>query len=290
MPHPFADFPKLKRWSERVISVLGLNPNIFTGPGTNTFIIGTGRRRLLLDTGQAVEGYVELLEQALDDARCELEAIVVTHSHPDHLGGVEAIQERFGNLPVLKLPHPRGAFASDLEIEALRDGQVVEVEGATLRALHTPGHAEDHLCFWLEEEEAIFTGDNVLHPAVGTPVILMSSGDLGAYLHSLELLEALAPTQLYPGHGERIEAGVAELRAILAHRAQRDAQIIAGLREGPAMIGELVAKIYTDVPAVLHPAAAQSVGSHLLKLEQEGRAARVIPQAPALETPWRLVK
>jgi len=96
MTHSFANYPEIHRWSERVTAVLGLNPNLFTGPGTNTFLLGTGRRRILLDTGQGKEGYPELLERALEEAGCELECIVATHSHPDHVGGIRDIRERFG--------------------------------------------------------------------------------------------------------------------------------------------------------------------------------------------------
>jgi glyoxylase-like metal-dependent hydrolase (beta-lactamase superfamily II) len=290
MTNPLEDFPKIFRWSERVSSVLGLNPNIFTGPGTNTFLVGSGRKRILLDTGQNSEGYVDLLERAVEAENCEIEGIAITHGHIDHVGGIEAIRERFGALPVYMWTRAQGELADKLPRDAthLADGESIEVEGACLRALYTPGHAEDHLCFFLEEEQAIFTGDNVLGEGIGTTVILMQGGDLEGYLNSLQRLLGEKPAALYPGHGARIQNASGCIQDIVEHRLQRDRQILSGLAQGPAFIHSLVESIYTDTPKLLHPAAAQSVGSHLLKLEREARVVRVEPGTEPLETEWEL--
>jgi len=290
MTIPLEDFPQVIRWSERVSSVLGLNPNIFTGPGTNTFLIGSGRKRLLLDTGQNSAGYIDLLERAVEAENCEIEGIAITHGHIDHVGGIEAIRERFGALPVYMWTRAQGELASKVPKDAthMADGECLEVEGACLRAMYTPGHAEDHLCFFLEEEQAIFTGDNVLGEGIGTTVILMQGGDLEGYLNSLRLLLGEKPAALYPGHGERIQNASDCILDIVEHRLQRDRQILSGLAQGPAFIHSLVESIYTDTPKLLHPAAAQSVGSHLLKLEREARVVRVEPGAEPLETEWKL--
>lgn len=290
MTHPLEGFPQIYRWSERVSSVLGLNPNIFTGPGTNTFLIGSGRKRILLDTGQNADGYLDLLERALEAENCEIEGIVITHGHIDHVGGIHAIRERFGALPVYMWTRAQGELGDKVPKDAthLADGECLEVEGACLRALYTPGHAEDHLCFFLEEEQAIFTGDNVLGEGIGTTVILMQGGDLGGYLNSLQRLLGEKPAALYPGHGARIQNASDCLLDIIEHRLQRDRQILSGLDQGPALIRSLVEDIYTDTPKFLHPAAAQSVGSHLLKLEREARVVRVEPGADPLDTEWKL--
>src|SRR5262245_12899737 len=153
------EMPDIDTWSPRVSVVLGQNPGPFTGPGTNTYLIGTGRRPLLLDTGQGVAAYLGLLEQALAARDADgLDAIVLTHAHPDHVGGVAGIRARFGAVPVLKKPLPGRDPAG---VSAIDDGAVVATEGATLRAVFTPGHARDHLCFFLKEERALFTGDVV---------------------------------------------------------------------------------------------------------------------------------
>jgi len=278
--------PDVDRWSERVIVALGQNPGAFTGPGTNTYLVGTGRERLLLDTGQGLPAYLPVLERALDLAGgVRLREIVLTHSHPDHLGGVRGIRERHGPLRVSKRPLPALDTAMGCEVEAIDDGAVIEVEGATLRAVHTPGHAEDHLCFVLEEERAIFSGDNVL--GVGTTVIPAQGGDLGLYLRSLERLQAERPGAIYPAHGPRIADGMAKLREYVAHRLEREREILAGLADGLDRVPALVRRIYAAYPEALHAAASGSVVSHLRKLLREGRVAQE-GSADPLEARWRL--
>jgi glyoxylase-like metal-dependent hydrolase (beta-lactamase superfamily II) len=261
-------------WSPRVTMALGMNPGLFTGPGTNTFLVGTGRRRILIDTGQGAKAYLQSLQRAMAACGCDgVQEIVLTHGHVDHRGGIAQLIERFGPLRVSKLPGPEDENAGR-DVTTIDEGAVIETEGATLRALHTPGHASDHLCFWLDEESALFSGDNVL--GVGTTVIPAEDGDLALYLASLSRLESMAPRRIYPAHGPLIEDGVAKLREYLAHRAQREQQIVAAMGEAGAATTAraLVSRIYTDVPEVLHAAAAQSVTAHLLKLEREGRARR----------------
>ncbi|HXC49788.1 MAG TPA: MBL fold metallo-hydrolase [Candidatus Limnocylindrales bacterium] len=261
--------PDVARWSERVTVVLGQNPGPFTGPGTNTYIVGTGAQRLLLDTGQGIDRYGELLAGALAECGASLDRIVLTHAHPDHIGGVEQVRARHGDLPLRKMPLP----ASDrgLAVEPLGDGDIVEVEGATLEAVWTPGHASDHLCFVLREEKVLFTGDMVL--GAGTTVI-PPDGDLGDYLDSLRRLLALDIDRIFPAHGPAIEEPKRKIEEYLAHRALRDEQILAGLRDGVRRTEDLVRRIYTDVPEFLHRAAGVSVESHLRRFAKQGRVAR----------------
>ncbi len=276
--------PEVEVWSPRVVVALGMNPGLFTGPGTNTFLVGTGPRRILVDTGQGVDAYLPVLEQAVERAGCEgIQEILLTHAHVDHMGGLAQVRARFGPVPARKLFAPGEEASVQPDIRPLADGDRVETEGATLRALHTPGHAPDHLCFLLEEEGALFSGDNVL--GAGTTVIPSRGGDLALYLRSLERLLAVAPPRIYPAHGPRIDDGVARIRDYLEHRMERERQILDALARGPAPIPELVARIYVDVPRVLHGAAAHSVAAHLAKLEREGRARRLDAAAP-LEATW----
>jgi glyoxylase-like metal-dependent hydrolase (beta-lactamase superfamily II) len=277
--------PELDVWSDRVVVALGQNPGIFTGPGTNTYLVGTGRQRILVDTGQGVDAYVGVLERALERAGCDgIQEIVLTHSHPDHGGGLPHLQARWGPLRVSKLPGPDDAKMK-LVAEPLADGARVSTEGATLRAVHTPGHALDHLCFVLEEENALFSGDNVL--GVGTTVIPSHGGDLLDYMNSLERMLALAPARIYPAHGPMIADAPAKLREYIAHRNARETQILAALAHGDADVKTIVKRVYTDVPEVLHAAAGHSVAAHLRKLEREGRAQRRDERAP-LEATWAL--
>ena len=281
------EMPDLDRWSDRVVVALGKNPGIFTGPGTNTFLIGTGKRRILVDTGSGEPAYLPILERAMEEAGCDgLQEIVLTHGHPDHIGGATAISDHFGPLPVSKLAWPGIDENYPLDLHRLEDGAVVRTEGATLRALHTPGHAVDHLCFVLEEEGSLFSGDNVL--GIGTTVIPPTSGSLADYMQSLHRLLEERPKAIYPAHGPLIADGVEKIREYIAHREERDAQIMAAMREGAATVPAIVQIVYAAYPESLHAAAGQSVCSHLLKLEREGRVARAGAPEP-LADGWRLV-
>jgi len=265
------ELPDVARWSDRVVVVLAQNPGVFTGPGTNTYLIGTGKRRILLDTGEGRASYLPVLAAALEQAGCEgLQEIVLTHGHEDHIGGVRSVLERYGPLRVSKRPWSETDDRYELTITPIDEGSVVRTQGATLRAIHAPGHAEDHLCFVLEEEQSLFSGDNVL--GVGTTVIPGWGGDLRQYLDSLERLLALRPGAIYPAHGPLIRDGERKIREYISHRRLREDQILAALGEGPLAISEIVARIYADYPPALHAAAAESVGSHLRKLAAEGRA------------------
>ncbi|HZY59244.1 MAG TPA: MBL fold metallo-hydrolase [Candidatus Binataceae bacterium] len=262
--------PDYSRHTPIVASVLGKNPGPFTGPGTNTYLVGRGPLPLILDTGAGVAVYPDLLARGLAElCRCsELEKIVVTHAHGDHLGGVRQIRPRFGDLEVFKMPWPEKDTLAGTAITPLRDGDQVTTEGATLRAVFTPGHAPDHLCYYLEEERAIFTGDVIL--GAGTTVIPDDTGDLGQYMASLRRLLELEAELIYPAHGPVIRDAQGKIREYIAHRELREQQVLEALSEGPLQVMSIVKKIYIDVPEFLHNAAASSVRSHLRKLQKEG--------------------
>jgi glyoxylase-like metal-dependent hydrolase (beta-lactamase superfamily II) len=264
--------PDVDVWSDRVVVALGQNPGLFTGPGTNTYLVGTGRERILVDTGQGMPAYLPVLERALARAGCRIQEIALTHGHPDHLGGVADLVARFGPLRVSKRPHPGFDAGCPVPIASIDDGSLLRSEGATLRAVHTPGHAEDHLCFVLEEEQSLFSGDNVL--GVGTTVIPSEGGDLGDYMRSLERLQQEAPRAIYPAHGPKIADGVAKLQEYIDHRNAREREILEALRGGRETIPEIVAQVYAAYPPALHAPARHSVCSHLKKLEREGRVQR----------------
>jgi len=267
------ELPDVDLWSDRVAVALGQNPGPFTGPGTNSYLIGTGSQRILLDPGQGEERYLAVLESALERCGCTgIQEIVVTHAHHDHMGGVASVLERFGTLGVSKKPWPGTDEKYGVAIRAIDDGAVIRTEGATLRAIHTPGHSPDHLCFMIDEERALVSGDNVL--GVGTAVIPLDTGDLLDYMGSLERVLAEAPHRIYPAHGPLVEEGVAKIREYIDHRNDREREILAVLGREPIAVMEIVGIVYAAYPKILHAAAAESVTQHLLKLEREKRVTR----------------
>jgi ribonuclease/clavin/mitogillin len=261
-------FPTTATPSDLVGRVLGLNPGMMTGPGTNTYLVGR-RDPILIDTGAGVPDYVPLLERYLGERGfTQPSRVLLTHRHRDHLGGVEQLRERFRGLRVSKMRHKDAGLPEP--IDDLRDGETVHGEGVTLVPVYTPGHASDHLCYYLVEERALFTGDVVLGGS--TTVIPADDGNLMDYLASLRRLLGLDLRRIYPAHGPVIEDGPGRIREYIEHRMLRERQIIDALGDRVETIPEIVKRIYVDVAPALHPVAALSVESHLKKLAHEGRA------------------
>jgi glyoxylase-like metal-dependent hydrolase (beta-lactamase superfamily II) len=162
-------------------------------------------------------------------------------------------------------------FVADRELQ--HGERLLLGEGCTLRVLHTPGHASNHLCYLLEEEKLLFTGDHVMQGS--TVVINPPDGDMAAYLAALKALLNEDLHWLAPGHGFLVAEPHTVLRALIAHRLKREARVLAALRAAaPGPVAALVPVVYEDVPAALHGVAARSLLAHLLKLEQDGLAAR----------------
>ena len=261
-------FPTTATPSDLVGRVLGLNPGMMTGPGTNTYLVGR-RDPILIDTGAGVPDYVPLLERYLGERGfTQPSRVLLTHRHRDHLGGVEQLRERFRGLRVSKMRHRDAGLPEP--IDDLRDGEVVHGEGVTLQPVYTPGHASDHLCYYLVEERALFTGDVILGGS--TTVIPADDGDLMDYMASLRRLLGLDVRRIYPAHGPVIEDGPARIREYIDHRMMRERQILDALADRVETIPDMVKRIYVDVAPALHPVAALSVESHLKKLARENRA------------------
>jgi ribonuclease/clavin/mitogillin len=261
------NFPKTATVSDLVGRVLGLNPGLMTGPGTNTYLVGR-REPMLIDTGAGIAEYPALLDDYLKKQGWRQPSrVLLTHRHVDHLGGVPQLRERFPGLRVSKMRHRDPGLPEP--IEDLRDGQVVQGDGITLVPVHTPGHASDHLCYYLVEEKALFTGDVVLGGS--TTVIPPEDGDLADYMSSLGRLQGLDVRRIYPAHGPVIEDGPGRIAEYIEHRRLRERQILEALGEGQATIPALVSRIYAEVTPALHRVAAMSVESHLRKLMREGR-------------------
>jgi glyoxylase-like metal-dependent hydrolase (beta-lactamase superfamily II) len=238
----------------------------------------------LIDTGAGVPDYVPLLERYLGERRfTQPSRVLLTHRHRDHLGGVEQLRQRFRGLRVSKMRHRDAALPEP--IDDLRDGEVVQGDGVTLRPVYTPGHASDHLCYYLDEERALFTGDVILGGS--TTVIPADDGDLLDYLGSLRRLLGLDVRRIYPAHGPVIEDGPAKIREYIEHRMLRERQILDALADRVETIPQIVTRIYVDVAPALHPVAALSVESHLRKLAREGRVRE--DKQPERPSRWSLI-
>ncbi|MBC7780675.1 MAG: MBL fold metallo-hydrolase [Proteobacteria bacterium] len=263
--------------SRRVRRVVAPNPGVMTGPGTNTYLIGDldVGDLAVLDPGPVSAPHLEAL-LALVGTR--LRWIVCTHTHLDHSPGVAALKAATGattiGMPPPPYPNQDQSFVPE---RVFADGERLQVGGCTLRAVHTPGHASNHLCWLLEQERVLFTGDHIMQGS--TVVISPPDGDMSAYLASLERLLSMELEALAPGHGYLITRPHEAVRQLIAHRLKREAKVVAGLAtlgaEGGATLDALVATVYADTPETLHPVARRSLHAHLLKLAGDGRAVEV---------------
>ena len=251
-----------------VVRLTAPNPGVMTGPGTNSYIVGT-RELAVIDPGPAIDSHIEALCAAVGD---RLKWILCTHTHLDHSPAAAALQRatgaRIGGMPTAQDGRQDSDFAPH---RVLAEGDRVEIDGMTLRAVFTPGHVANHLCYLLEEQKLLFTGDHVMQGS--TVVITPPGGDMQAYLASLDKLLALDLAALAPGHGRVIDTPHDEARKLIAHRLGREKKVFDALsRKNPATLDELVPHAYDDVSEKLYPVAKRSLHAHLIKLEREGRA------------------
>ena len=260
--------------SPLVRRIVAPNPGLMTGPGTNTYLVGIDEI-VVIDPGPDDAGHLDAIAGCGGD---RIRWIVCTHTHPDHSPGAAGLKARTG-AEVLAFD-----ARDDLAVDAtLRDGDGIEATEFVLRALHTPGHASNHLCFLLEQERLLFSGDHIMDGS--TVVISPPDGDMATYLASLERLKGLRPRlrTIAPAHGHLIEDPLVRIDGYLAHRAEREAQVLAVLQRGPAKIPAIVEALYADVVPELHPVAARTVWAHLRKLADEGRAKG---RGKAFEATW----
>ncbi len=263
---------EVTRLAPHVQRVVAPNPSPLTGPGTNTYVLGIGETHLVIDPGPDDAPHLERIVEA---AAGRIARVLCTHSHSDHSPGAAQLARRMG-VPVHGRPAPQddyqdATYAPDATIE---DGDVYRVPGATVRALHTPGHASNHVCFLLEPEGWLVTGDHLMSGS--TVVILPPDGSMRAYLDSLRRLRTLPLTALVPGHGAVMADPHGEIDRVIAHRLKRESKVVAALhRQGPAAtLDTLVPEVYDDTPVALHGLARFSLLAHLQKLDEEGRVAR----------------
>ena len=254
----------------RPIAVHAFNAGPLTGSGNWTWLI-PGPTPTLIDAGIGDVRHLDALDAALSGA--PLAQVLVTHGHSDHASGAGAILQRMPHVRVLKMPWPARDGRWPIRWETLADGDIRPAGDTSIIAVHTPGHAPDHLCFWHAATGTLFGGDLAIE---GTSVCIPASerGDLAAYLASLERVLALNPVRILPAHGPVIEEPSKLLRGYIAHRMQREAQIVDALRGGDTLVDTLLARIYPDLKAHLLTRARETLTAHLLKLERDGRASR----------------
>ena len=242
------------------------NAGMMTGPGTNTYLLGT-RDVAVLDPGPSDAGHLDAILAAAGSA---IRWIIATHTHADHSPLVVELAERTGASVIGLAPPSDGrqdlTFSAD---HAPHDGERMILGELRLTAVLTPGHASNCVCYLLEEERLLFTGDHVLEGV--SPVILPPDGDMTAYLHSLEKLEAFDFERIAPGHGRVMERGKQILESLRAHRMARERKILSALRSMHcATIEALTPVVYNDVHSDRHPWARLTMEAHLIKLAREG--------------------
>jgi len=264
--------------SPLVRRIVAKNPGPFTFTGTGVYVVGRGDVAVI-DPGPELPQHFEALRSALSGER--ITHVLVTHSHADHSPLAHPLADWAG-CRVYGAPaagHARPEVQMDDDEDAgfrphvtLADGEMLSGPGWTLETLATPGHASNHLCYALLEENALFSGDHVM--GWSTTVISPPDGSMADYFASLEKVRRRDFSVIWPTHGPPVREVAPFLDAYIGHRRAREATILDRLRNQPATIAGLVADIYRDVDVRLHPAARQSVLAHLIQLEHEGRVVR----------------
>lgn len=279
--------------SARITRVIADNPGPFTYTGTGVFIVGGGDSVCVIDPGPVTEKHITAMDAALDGKT--VTHVLVTHHHLDHspLAAPLAakhgckvygysLQSKTSEDDAIQLDAGDDlSFKPDVEI---RDGHQFEGPDWTITAIHTPGHTSNHLCYALEEENCLFSGDHIM--GWSTSVVSPPDGDMGDYLASLNRILDMDFDVIRPTHGTAIQSVRPFVQAYIDHRLAREAQIEGALRAGLDQIGDIVAELYKAVDKRLHPAAAHSVLSHMIHMRKTGR---VVAEGPdGLQQNYRL--
>ncbi len=231
------------------------NPGPFTGAGTNTWLLDGSSGIGIIDPGPLDSAHEKSIVEAVGER--PVAAVVVTHTHADHAPLANPLARNLGV--------PAYGFARGPQFEPdqrLDDGSRIAVGDVQLEVVHTPGHSDDHLCFLAGR--VLFTGDHVM----GGSTVMVE--DMGEYLQSLDRIRRLQPESLYPGHGEVMDDPAAIIDWYVAHRLERERQVVEAVAAGASTITEIVEVVYRDVDRSLHQLAQVSVAAHLRKLSDEG--------------------
>lgn len=252
------------------------NPGPFTLHGTGTYVVGEGKVAVI-DAGPADREHLRALREAL--AGEEITHQLVTHTHIDHSPAASLLREATGARTYGFGPHGVGRLEPGATVEAgadqefapderIADGELIEGDGFRLRAVHTPGHCSNHLCFELLDQGVLFTGDHVM--GWSTTVVAPPDGDMAQYMASLQRLLPRADRLYLPTHGPGIESPQSFVASLIEHRRGRERQVLEQLERGVDRIADMVPTMYVGLPLALHPAAALSVLAHLVELVERG--------------------
>lgn len=266
--------------SPLVQRIIGQNPGAFTLQGTNTYLVGNGTNKILIDTGEPnSRQYLDKLIDSLSKSSSNIVAIVVTHWHADHSGGIGQILQHFKkDIPIYKLRRTDGQpEQSEMNFTFVEDGHELSVEGVTLRFVFTPGHTSDHTSLWLEEEGTLFSGDCIL--GEGSAIF----ENLDDYMKSLRKLLDLAPKRIYPGHGPVVEDPKQKIHEYIENRNRREQEILRIIsNNGPSTTMQITNSIYTDILPSRRIGALLNVRHHLVKLLSEGKILDIGPSIGGL--------
>ena len=256
------------RLSENVRRITAPNPGFMTGPGSNTYLLGAGEDIAVIDPGPALDAH---LEAVLAAAGARIRWILVTHTHMDHSPAAALLKARTGAELIGMPPPPFERHDQSFRPDRVpAHGERLDLAGCVLRVIHAPGHASNQLCYLLEEEKLLFTGDHVMQNS--TVVINPPDGDMHVYIESLRRLQGEDVAWFAPGHGFLMDKPQEVLERLLIHRLTRENKVLNAVREaGTATLEALLPAVYDDVPARLHPVASRSLLAHLIKLKADGR-------------------
>jgi glyoxylase-like metal-dependent hydrolase (beta-lactamase superfamily II) len=252
---------------KQVLRIVAGNAGLMTGPGTNTYILGS-TLRAVIDPGPVDQVHLEaILQQSGDGIRW----ILTTHTHRDHSPLSLELAKRTG-ATIIGSPPPNDGRQDDTYASqrAPHDGERLVLGDLELIAIHTPGHASNCVCYLWEQENLLFTGDHILEGV--SPVILPPDGDMRAYFHSLDKLLDRPFERIAPGHGHVMDNGKQAITALRGHRQAREDKVMRHLKQlQPATLDALLAPVYDDVPADRHAWARLTLEAHLIKLKDEGK-------------------
>jgi len=241
------------------------NSSLFTGPGTNTYLIGNDDVSII-DPGPQLSEHTKVIRESSS----HIKRILLTHTHPDHSPGATLLQEHL-DIPIFGLATDSSIKKDSIvNFESyLLDGDLIRTNEYTIEVIETPGHASNHLCFLLRDERMLFTGDHIMEGS--TVVIAPPDGNMSDYLSSLKKIKNYNVSQIAPGHGEIIDNPFETIDWTIEHRLRREEKVIKSIKKlGSCNIQKLLKEVYSDVDPILHPIAEFSLIAHLDRLEELG--------------------